>query len=287
MSAITVALVAVLIVSQLMTAAQIKSSNQATDRRTDLALDAALAKGAVRGMRIAATYIRQASDIKSLETQFDDYKKAYAEFIEKVDHIASTTTIPARIEQTKQMKANSAIYAKVVGDLQAGRREIIAIQDKAKGGAMSDADKARIAALEDSASKGAVLAIPAAQSIIKMTDEIVAATTKAANESKAAADQAVSFANLVTIILGIVAITVMILAALLGTMMIARPLRALITPLESVAGGNFAISVPGSERRDEVGQIAAAVQSMAQRVSATIAEIKASGREVTNASAEI
>jgi len=287
MSGITILLVGILIVSQMMTGAQIKQANINTDRRTDLALDAALAKGAVRGMRIAATYIRQANDIKSLETQFDDYKKAYAEFVERVDHIASTTTVASRIEQTKQMKANSAIYAKVVSDLQAGRREIIAIQDKAKAGALSEVDKARIAELEDSAAKGAAQAIPAAQAIITMTDEIVVATTKAAEESKTEAQQAISFANLVTIVLGIVTIGVMILTALLGTMMIARPLRALIRPLESVADGNFAIQVPGSERKDEVGQIAHAVEVMAQKVSATIAEIKASGREVTNASAEI
>jgi methyl-accepting chemotaxis protein len=287
MSGVTILLVGILIVSQLMTGAQIKQANINTDRRTDLALDAALAKGAVRGMRIAATYIRQANDIKSLETQFDDYKKAYAEFLERVDHIAATTTVAARIEQTKQMKTNSAIYAKVVGDLQTGRREIIAIQDKAKGGALSEADKARIDELEDSAAKGAVQAIPAAQAIVKMTDEIVVATTKAAEDSQAEAQQAVSFASLVTIVLGVVTIGVMLLTALLGTMMIARPLRALIQPLESVAEGNFAIQVPGADRKDEVGQIAHAVEVMAQKVSATIAEIKASGREVTNASAEI
>ena len=42
MSGVTILLVAVLIVSQLMTGAQIKQANINTDRRTDLALDAAL-----------------------------------------------------------------------------------------------------------------------------------------------------------------------------------------------------------------------------------------------------
>ena len=45
MSGVTILLVAVLIVSQLMTGAQIKQANINTDRRTDLALDAALAAG--------------------------------------------------------------------------------------------------------------------------------------------------------------------------------------------------------------------------------------------------
>ncbi len=287
MSGITILLVAVLIVSQMMTGAQVKEANFTTDRRTDLALDAALAKSAVRGMRIAATYIRQANDIKALDVQFDEYKKAYAEFIAKVDHIAATTTVASRREQTKQMKENGEIYAKVVSDLQAGRRDIISILDKAKGSALSDADKARIAELEESATKGAERAIPAAQSIIKMTDEIVVSTSKAAEESQAQAQQVIGFANLVTMVLGTLVIGVMILTAVLGSMLIARPLRALIGPLESVADGNFAIQVPGADRKDEVGQIAHAVEVMAQKVSATIGEIKASGREVTNASAEI
>ena len=80
---------------------------------------------------------------------------------------------------------------------------------------------------------------------------------------------------------------ILIASALIGAFTIARPLKALVRPLEEVAAGNFAITVPGIGRKDEVGQIANAVQLMAQKVSATIGEIKASGREVTNASAEI
>ena len=68
---------------------------------------------------------------------------------------------------------------------------------------------------------------------------------------------------------------------------ITGPLRALIRPLEDIAGGNFAIEVPGRDRKDEIGQIASALDAMAEKVSTTIAEVKASGREVTNASAEI
>ena len=68
---------------------------------------------------------------------------------------------------------------------------------------------------------------------------------------------------------------------------ITNPLRALIRPLEDIAGGNFAIEVPGRDRKDEIGQIASALDAMAEKVSTTIAEVKASGREVTNASAEI
>ena len=73
----------------------------------------------------------------------------------------------------------------------------------------------------------------------------------------------------------------------IGQFGIAKPLRDLVGPLDKIAGGNFAIEVPGVGRQDEVGQIATAVGHMADKVKTTIAEVKASGREVTNASAEI
>jgi methyl-accepting chemotaxis protein len=68
---------------------------------------------------------------------------------------------------------------------------------------------------------------------------------------------------------------------------IVRPLRALTGPLGDFADGNFATTVPGLDRGDEVGQIANAVNAMAGKVRNALLEIKSSAREVTNASAEI
>ncbi len=66
-----------------------------------------------------------------------------------------------------------------------------------------------------------------------------------------------------------------------------RPLRALTTPLNEFAAGNFVTTVPGLDRGDEIGQIANAVNSMAEKVRNALVEIKASAREVNSASAEI
>jgi methyl-accepting chemotaxis protein len=92
------------------------------------------------------------------------------------------------------------------------------------------------------------------------------------------------------IALVIVTILVGLFLALVMARSLTRPLRALralVGPIEDLAGGNFAVTVPGTGRKDEVGQVAEAVRSMADHVRATIAEVKASAREVTNASAEI
>jgi methyl-accepting chemotaxis protein len=90
-----------------------------------------------------------------------------------------------------------------------------------------------------------------------------------------------------TIAAGVSVLAGLIFGFIVGQFGVAKPLRALVRPLEDIAGGNFNIVVPGVGRKDEVGQIATSVSAMADKVRTTIGEIKASGREVTNASAEI
>jgi methyl-accepting chemotaxis protein len=108
-----------------------------------------------------------------------------------------------------------------------------------------------------------------------------------AGEFMANAKSAGNQASMVTVALLIGSLIFGAIAAFATAIGIAKPLKALVGPLEQVAAGNFAVAVPGADRKDEVGQIAAAVASMAGKVSQAIGEIKASGREVTNASAEI
>jgi methyl-accepting chemotaxis protein len=113
-----------------------------------------------------------------------------------------------------------------------------------------------------------------------------AAQASATNEEHAAVSLIASVEFLIMMMsIGGLAIGA-VLAWLIGRG-IAKPITALVVPLETIASGNFAVQVPGLGRKDEVGLIAAAVAQMSEKVSSTIGEIKASGREVTNASAEI
>ncbi len=86
---------------------------------------------------------------------------------------------------------------------------------------------------------------------------------------------------------GIAVVLGLVVGFIIGQFGIARPLRQLVNPLDEIAGGNFAIDVPGVGRKDEVGQIASSVSQMAEKVRSTISDIKSSGREVSSASAEI
>jgi methyl-accepting chemotaxis protein len=66
-----------------------------------------------------------------------------------------------------------------------------------------------------------------------------------------------------------------------------RPLRALIGPLAEIAAGKLTVVIPGLGRKDEVGQVSAAVTAMIERMREVITGISVSTREVSSASAEI
>jgi len=128
---------------------------------------------------------------------------------------------------------------------------------------------------------------PEVTSAVKLMDEIIHIAEGLAVEQSDAAEKIKLFAERVNMTIGIAVMVILLGSAVFGARTIARPLKAMVRPLEEISSGNFVVEIPGTDRKDEVGQIANAVQGMAHKVSATIAEIKASGREVTNASAEI
>ena len=92
----------------------------------------------------------------------------------------------------------------------------------------------------------------------------------------------------------IVQLGLLVLALAIGAMTmlvisrrIANPLLMLQKVMTQIAGGDFNASLPKVERRDEIGQIISAFNTMVGQVRSTIAGVKQSAREVTNASSEI
>jgi methyl-accepting chemotaxis protein len=117
--------------------------------------------------------------------------------------------------------------------------------------------------------------------------KLVEINTNGANQSAATAAENYAQTRLLTIIVIALGAIVAFAASAFVLLKICRPLAALVGPLEGLAGGDFAVTVPGRGRKDEIGQIADAVGQMTDRVRATIGNIKNSAQEVTNASAEI
>lgn len=130
--------------------------------------------------------------------------------------------------------------------------------------------------------------LPKATTLRRQISEINAEMQK---EMDAKSDQAsVDTAQTVTItvasISGALAL-VLALAFIIVQFGVARPIGGLVGELKKLAAGDFNVTLPWLGRKDEIGQIAEAVEMVADKVGSTIGNIKMAANEVTNASAEI
>ncbi len=128
---------------------------------------------------------------------------------------------------------------------------------------------------------------PVSDKATRLLDDLSNTPRELAAEATGGAEASMAFAQQLTIGLGAAVVFILFVSAVFGAASIARPLRSLIVPLQEVAAGNFAVTIPHVGRKDEVGLIAAAVEAVVDQVGATISNIKLAASEVTNASAEI
>jgi methyl-accepting chemotaxis protein len=292
MAGLSLLLVAFMTVGQVIGSRLIAQSDASADAQGEIGRNIMATKVSLRGLQLAGQQILVARNSADMQKAVAVTKTRIKELHDEATPLIARVTNAEDRTRVEKLIVASGKYLKVMEEVVPVKTERFTAEAKQKQVGVHNANEYLMLGMDidmlDAQQIGiAVDAAPAAAEAEKLLDELAQSAAVARQAAQAEADQTRSFANRLSIGLGILAGVVLIATAFLGVSMIARPLRALIRPLESVSEGNFAIQVPGADRKDEVGQIAHAVEVMAQKVSATIAEIKASGREVTNASAEI
>ncbi|MDP2295312.1 MAG: methyl-accepting chemotaxis protein, partial [Pseudolabrys sp.] len=279
MSGLGILFVAGLIVGQIMGGNLAKTANDAADLQVDVEIGVLHTEASVRGMQLAVRDVRLARDNAQLQTavQFLDAQLKSAH--KYADPLLSKLSNPEHRARVEKIITLMDLYAKAAKDIVTLKPQMFEAQARQATDALATLDLKLADILK--------ITLPTAAEIEKLIEETDQVASKLRDEKHHEAAAAEAFAARLALGLGLLTGLILVASALLGAFTIAKPLKALVRPLEDVAAGNFAITVPGIGRKDEVGQIAEAVQLMAQKVSATIGEIKASGREVTNASAEI
>jgi methyl-accepting chemotaxis protein len=123
--------------------------------------------------------------------------------------------------------------------------------------------------------------------IEKLTDDLTENSSKLRDaeiaRTKAARRQQETM--LIAVLFG--AVVLGCIFSLIVARMIARPFKAIAAAIGQIAQGRLDVDMSHTTQRDEVGRIAAAVATMAERVRGTVMEIERATREVTNASDEI
>jgi len=92
---------------------------------------------------------------------------------------------------------------------------------------------------------------------------------------------------IMSLLMLVTAVATVLTSAIMIIRTILRPLKEITAAMRELSTGNFEVAMPGLDRKDEIGGLAVAGEMIAGKIGSAISVIKASTREVTNASAEI
>ena len=242
--------------------AAVRRMNESAATQQTLARDAVDAKASIRGIQIGVRDVRLArlpADLQKANEYVAARQKSAIEFADAMLSLSKSTENHERIEKIKSLVGD---YARRTQEISAVRAEVIGIEAKRTAGAELPAEAvARIAKLDDEALRIArEVTLPISIELESLATKVADFAKHRAEEENAALLQEMSSAERNALLIGIAAALVLIGACVFSVFTIARPMRALSVSMEELAGGNFGVVLPGLGRKDEVGDVAGAVE---------------------------
>jgi methyl-accepting chemotaxis protein len=262
MSALSILLIAMMIFGQMSGNAAVRRMNESAVVQQTLARDAVNAKASIRGIQIGVRDVRLArlpADLQKANEYVAARQKSAIEFVDTMLSLSKSAENHERIEKIKSLVGD---YARRTQEISATRNEAIGIEAKRAAGSELPADAvARIAKLDDEAGRIArEVTLPIAVELESLITKVADFAKHRAEEENAALLQEMSSAERNALVIGITAALLLIAACVFSVFTIARPMRALSVSMEELAGGNFGVVLPGLGRKDEVGDVAGAVE---------------------------
>lgn len=260
-SVLSIIMVVALIYVQMNGSDAVRQANERAETQNLLAMKGIEAKSSTRGMMIGVRDIRLASTPAQLLAAQEDvlnHYKAARGFIGEAITLSKSAENLARLEKMNQladhyMNNGAKPIAAVRGEL---------LEIEAKQGADMKADAgARLAKLGNEAVRlTKEVALPAAKELSEVSEKVVKFAIGRVEEEKAAAAREEASVQRMSMILGGVVALLLIGACILSIVTIAKPISALTKSMLELAEGNFSVVLPGLGRKDEVGNVAAAVE---------------------------
>jgi methyl-accepting chemotaxis protein len=255
-SVLTLGLVALMIVMQMRGDAEVQKLTIAASDQQTIALASAELKASVRGMQIGIRDILMAGSTAEMQkgvTYFNDRQAAALKFAGDMARLARAQDTHQRIERLTVLVGN---FGKGQQQIESMRKQQLAIEARKDGEAT--AQLAKLAADVDRFRKETLA--PINEEITQLTNETTEKAKQRSTAARAEADaqaESVARSSLVT---GVLVALILIGACIFSVFSIARPMRALSAAMERLAGGDFSVVLPGLGRKDEVGEVAGAVE---------------------------
>jgi methyl-accepting chemotaxis protein len=262
-SLLSLFLVGGLIFAQMSGNAAVRQASELERVQQTIARSATQAMASTRGMMIGVRDLRLAGTQAELQAAQDylatRYKAAH-EFIDAAFRLAKSAENRERLQKMKTLADD---YLNRMG------KEIVAIQGDAIGieakrsatGELPAESEMRLLKLRAEAVRLArEVGLPIAKELEALANQVAELAKHKVDEESAAMVQEMTAAERESFAIGVMVAVLMIAACILSIATIARPLAALNKSMLELAGGNFAVVLQGLGRKDEVGDIAGAVE---------------------------
>ncbi len=259
-SVIGVLLVAAIIVSQFTGDAAINAAKRSTDREYNLVADIIDAKDSISGMQIGVRDIRLAATREDMKRATDYLKFRRASVLRFAEQASNAARAAGRKgEDIERIKTLVDDYAVGAVQIEAIRLEAIALQAQGEHeyAATLNAQAAMIARDRT---------LPIAAEMEKLATIAVSVARGEAKQQSVIFTERMNLAERINAGLAALAILVLIGTAAFLFVTVIRPLRALTGGMHELASGNFDVVLPGVGRKDEVGDIAGAVDEFKVRL---------------------
>jgi methyl-accepting chemotaxis protein len=260
-SVLNLALVGGLIYAQMSGNSAVRSANTVADHQNVIMREVLGAKEAVRGMQLAVRDIRLALNAADLQTGQDNLATTQKSVIGRADAIMAAATLQETRERAAKVKTLANDYFTASQKIAKERSEIVALEAKRGSGELSAETLAQIAKrTEDLVRLAKETTLPIARELDTAADRILEIAKHRLDEMQQLAGQAMSSAESNSLIIGVVVALLLAATCVLLTFTIARPIAALTKAMLELAAGNFSVVLPGLGRKDEVGDVASAVE---------------------------
>jgi methyl-accepting chemotaxis protein len=261
-SVLSILLIAMMIFGQMSGNAAVRKMNESAVAQQTIARDAMETRASVRGMQIGVRDIRLAHVAADMQKANEVVAARLKSAVESTEAMLKLSKSAENRERIEKIKTLAGDYARRAQEISAVRNEAIGIEAKRSAGGELPAEAVtRIAKLDDDAARVArELGLPIAAELDSLIAKVVDFGEHRAEEESAAVLQELSSAERNAVIIGITAALLLIGACVFSVFTIARPMRALSVTMEELAEGNFAVVLPGLGRKDEIGDVAGAVE---------------------------
>ena len=260
---LSILLIGGMIFAQITGSAAVSKANEAANNEQTIARDAIDTKASIRGMQTGVRDIRLANAPADLQ-KANDYLAARLKsvngFSEEMLKLARSPENRELITKVANLAGN---YAKAVQQIAAVRSELIGIGANRSAGSELPAEAtARIGKLNEEGIRIArEVTLPMAAELESLINKVVDSAKHRVEEEVAKAAQEASSAERTALTIGVAAAVLLIATCVFSVFTIARPMSSLSRSMLELANGNFDVVLPGLGRKDEIGDVAGAVEN--------------------------